>query len=233
MSTSTGPLPPPPPPPPPTAAGILCPSCKAAAPPGTRFCPQCGTALPGTATSAPGGAGPVDIRQKVDADRGVLKKLQLLIPGFRGYREGEDIRDADSILRREIADKLVGAIGRVQKLRESLAQANMYAGLTDLAPILSDMTVLEGRVRHAEQGYSGISPPVRIKTNDLDRLYEYDYGFVMASDQLTNELGPLEDAGRAGDQTRVRSETDRLRGLVAELRMAFEARMLTIEGIKV
>ena len=33
-----------------------------------------------------------DIRVAVDKNQSILKKIQLVIPGFRGYREKEDIR---------------------------------------------------------------------------------------------------------------------------------------------
>ena len=51
----------------------------------------------------------VDLRSKVEDDRGLLKKIELLIPGFRGYREREDLRAADSLLRQQLA-------GRVKEL---------------------------------------------------------------------------------------------------------------------
>ena len=44
-----------------------------------------------------------DIRNQVDDSRGVLKRLQLLIPGFRGYRQLEDLRVADALLRKQVA----------------------------------------------------------------------------------------------------------------------------------
>ena len=47
-----------------------------------------------------------DLRNKVEDDRGLLKKIQLAIPGFRGYRQKEDLRIADSLLRIQIADLL-------------------------------------------------------------------------------------------------------------------------------
>ncbi|EQD65037.1 hypothetical protein B2A_01749, partial [mine drainage metagenome] len=44
--------------------------------------------------SAPGPL-PPDLRERVDQDRGSLKRLQLMVPGYRAYRQGEDIREAD------------------------------------------------------------------------------------------------------------------------------------------
>ncbi len=233
MTASSGPPPPPPPPPPPAATGaslLTCPNCKSTAPAGTRFCPNCGSAL---AAAPPGPGAPVDLRQKVDSDRGTLKRLQLLIPGFRGYRLGEDLREADSLLRTQVANKLVTALARIQKVRESLTQAYQYGSLNDLALVISDLNVLEGRIRHAEQGYTGISASIRVRPNDLDRLYEYDYGFAEAADQLNNEIAPLESAAAGNNGEQVKSEVARLRGLLGQLRSSFEARMTTIEGIRV
>jgi len=38
-----------------------------------------------------------DLRTKVEEDRGLLKKIELFLPGFRGYRKKEDLRAADSL----------------------------------------------------------------------------------------------------------------------------------------
>ena len=225
----------------PDATPMTCPSCHAPLAAGVRFCGQCGAAVPapGAGASPPGPAPvggpapPVDLRQKVDADRGAIKKLQLLIPGYRGYRLGEDIRDADSLLRRQVADKLVAGLAQLQQVRQNLTTQNQYTSLTDLALILSDLNVLEGSIRHAEQGYTGISAPIRVGPEQLDRLYEYDYGFALAADQLRNEIAPLGAAAQANDVARIRSEVDRLRGLVAQLRSAFQVRMQSIEGVRV
>ena len=87
--------------------------------PSNRFCPACGQAIsPATGTAA---TPPVDIRQRVDEDRGVLKKLQLLVPGFRGYRQGEDLREADSVLRLQVADKVHSTISLLTQRRQALS----------------------------------------------------------------------------------------------------------------
>ena len=193
----------------------------------TRWTPSSGTAPP-----PPQGPAPVDIRQTVDQDRGFLKKVQLLIPGFRGYRLGEDDRAADSILRLEVADRLKGAITTLQGCRESLVQNNVFAGLTDIANAIADLQRLEGRIRFAEQGYSGIAPAIRVNPATLDKLYEYDYGFVAAADQLIRSLAPIQTASASADAAGIQSSVRVVRPLVTQLDLAFQARLRAVEGIQ-
>ncbi|MCI4367994.1 MAG: zinc ribbon domain-containing protein [Thermoplasmata archaeon] len=206
-----------------------CPSCHRPVDPSQRFCPSCGAAL-----SAPAPASrPVDIRTQVDQDRGVLKRLQLLLPGFRGYREGEDVRAADSYLRFQVADRLHLALGTVQAYRERLTNAGQFQSLTDLSGVIADLQRIEGEVRHAEQGYAGISPSVRVQPAVLDRLYEYDFGFVQAADELRRSLAPLEAGAPASDAASVAASVQLVRSQVTQLEAAFRARIRAVQGIQV
>lgn len=230
-------------------AGPTCPSCNAPVAAGSRFCNMCGAAIPATPAVAPtstagaggsaaspapaGGSTPVDIRQRVDQDRGFLKKLQLLIPGFRGYRLGEDAREADSFLRLQIADRVHRAVQVVTDCRQSLTQAGQFQSLTDFAALLAELQQLEGSIRHAEQGYSGIAPAIRVTPTSIDRLYEYDYGFVQAADQMTATLGPLQDAASGQNAAAVAQAITTVRGQIRQLDQAFKARLRAIEGIAV
>jgi hypothetical protein len=229
-----GPTPPAPPAPPaPVAPGMVaCPACHASNPATSKFCNSCGASLP-TRAPPPSGPAPVDIRERVDQDRGTLKRLQLLIPGFRGYRQGEDIREADSYLRLQVASKVHAAVATVQDCRQSLTQAGQFQSLTDLAAVLSDLQVLEGSIRNAEQGYTGISAAVRVNPDRLDRLYEYDYGFAQAADQMTATLSPLRTATGGSNPQAVTDAVATVRGQVHQLTQAFKARMNAVEGISI
>jgi hypothetical protein len=234
MSSPVGFPPPPPPGPSPPMGGPTCPKCQTPNAPDSRFCSRCGAPLAGGAPSsaAPSATSPpVDIRGRVDEDRGFLKKVQLLLPGFRGYRQGEDDRAADSILRLQVADRVHRAGTIVTTARASLANSGDFAHLNDLAQIASDLGVLEGQIRHGEQGYTGISPATRINTTALDRLYEYDYGFVAAADSLTQALAPLNVANPspAAAAEGIQSARDMIR----QLRAAFQARTKAVQGIQV
>ncbi len=226
------------------ARTLVCPSCRATVTSANRFCPQCGTPL-GSATGNPGSqlppppppppppGAPVDIRQRVDDDRGVLKRIQLLVPGFRGYRLGEDARDADNYLRLQIADKVHLSVVALERTRQQMSQAGAFQPLTDLAPSLADLMVLEGKIRHAEQGYSGISAPLRVPPERLDRLYEYDYGFVQAADQLATSVGALGDSATRGDTASLGPGVGNVRNQIQQLQNAFQARLQVVEAVRV
>lgn len=232
MATNANPAPAPVPTP------TVCPKCGTPAPAGVRFCGACGSSLTvvsgsSTGTLPPADAPPVDLRQTVEANRGWLKRLQLLIPGFRGYRQGEDIREADAFLRLQVADKIRNARTTVENSRAGLANAGQFGVLNDLSPLIANLWQLEGEVRHAEQGYTGISPAVRVNPQQLDRLYEYDYGFAQAADQLNTTVSSLPELLLGGDATKAPGVIAAARGEVNQLGQAFKARLQVIEGIRI
>jgi hypothetical protein len=225
-------------------ATVPCPKCGAAVPANNRFCNACGAPMTPPPPSAPStaaapaaaaapGAPPVDLRERVDQDRGVLKRLQLLVPGYRGYRQGEDIRAADELLRTQVADKVKNSRATLENTRQALVQASQFGALNDLAPLMADLMRLEGEIRHAEQGYTGISPMVRINPQQLDRLYEYDFGFAQAADQLAQTINPLAALATGPNSSQVGAVIATARGHVNQLDQAFRARIQGIEGIRV
>jgi len=241
------------------AATVPCPRCGAPVPAGNRFCNKCGAAMaappvaavspsvpPGAAAppaaadpppagdaAGASGATPVDLRQKVDADRGIIKRLQLLVPGYRAYRQGEDIRAADSLLRLQVADKIKNARATMDNTRQALVQAYQFGSLTDMAPLVADLMRLEGEIRHAEQGYTGISPAIRLNPQQLDRLYEYDFGFAQAGDQLAQTIAALPAMATGPNPAGISGLLSTARGQVNQLEQAFRARVQAVEGIRV
>lgn len=163
----------------------------------------------------------------------MLKRLQLLVPGYRAYREGEDIRAADSLLRIQVADKIKSSRMTAENSRQALVQANQFSALTDLAPLIADLWKLEGEIRFAEQGYTGISPAVRVNPQQIDRLYEYDFGFAQAGDTLAQTISSLPSVAGGPNSAQSGSVIATARGQVNQLDQAFKARLQAIEGIRV
>ncbi len=135
-----------------------------------------------------------DIRDRVEQDRGLLKKIQLVIPGYAGYRRREDIRAADNLLRIQLANQLKGVRGELEDVRDGMAMEGKVQGLQTIGNAIFTIEGLEAKVRHAEGGYSGLSATIQIKETELDRLYEYDYAMLESLDQAAGLVTAIRDA---------------------------------------
>jgi hypothetical protein len=175
--------------------------------------------------------GEPDIRQQVEANRGAIKKLQLLIPGLRGYRNKEDLRVSDELLRNQVADKLDRAKANMQLLRSRMAMNNDLTNITTVGSLMAQLQTLSGEVRHAAQGYAGWVAPIRIDENKLNALYEYDFAFVnqvFQLDEATNPHNLNYDSSALGS---IQNPLAQFSKTVSDLSQKWSRRIDMIEGI--
>jgi len=171
-----------------------------------------------------------DIRDRVEQDRGLLKKIQLVIPGYAGYRRREDIRAADNLLRIQLANQLKGVRGELETIRDGLAMDGKIQGLQGIGNIIFTVEGLEAKVRHAEGGYSGISATIQIKETELDKLYEYDYAMLDSLDKAAAVVPMIQDAA---DPKSFDASLKACREAVAAFETAWKNRMMAVTGIQV
>lgn len=171
-----------------------------------------------------------DLRDRVEEERGLLKRIQLHVPGFAGYRRREDIRTADNMLRRQLAEMIEEARRRVEDARKALAENYQMAVLDDVGGLIHSFQSLEGKVRHAEGGYSGISPAIRIVEDELNYLYEYDLSMLDAVATMGEQADALKSAVGGDD---VPEKISRLLSLVNDFEDAFKKRMRAITKTEV
>jgi len=172
-----------------------------------------------------------DIRQQVEDNRGAMKKLELLIPGLRGYRTKEDIRVSDELLRNQVADKLDKARANLDQLRKQIAAAGDYTNLTPVGSLMAQVQTLSGEVRHASQGYAGWVAPIQVNEDKLNKLYEYDYSFVSAVFQLETSTSPGTLVYDSTSPSSIQTTLGQLSKAIGDIRQKWSIRMETIEGI--
>ena len=172
-----------------------------------------------------------DIRQTVEASRGPLKKLQLLIPVLRGYRKLEDLRVSDDMLRNQVADKLDRAKGNLEQLRKQVASGNDFTNLTSVGSLISQVQGLSGEVRHAQQGYSGWVAPISIDEDKLNKLYEYDYSFVTSVMQFVEAASPGKLNYDPAAPNSIQEPLSQLVKTLGDIRQKWAVRLETIQGI--
>jgi hypothetical protein len=172
-----------------------------------------------------------DVREIVKEDRGLLKRFQAFLPGYKKYRNCEDLRVADDLLRRELARELGSVeemvkIGREEANRKmDLDQVNIVGELVNYSHKITE------KVRHAEQGYAPwISGDVRIEEDELYDLYDYDLAMFHYVEKLKNLADTLKDQYRSQDPKRSVTAGD-LRNLLREFEGVFDLRISKVTRV--
>ena len=173
----------------------------------------------------------VDLRERVEEDRGLLKKIQLFIPGFAGYRRREDLRQADNMLRIQMANGLKRLREDLEECRHSMLEDYETKNLEKVGSVINKARTMEGKVRHAEQGYSGFSPAIRIVEAELDQLYQFDVSMIDLIQRMGEQTGGLKDASDSGDSSRIGELLVGIKDAMKDFERIFDERMPRIAGI--
>ncbi|OPY27274.1 MAG: hypothetical protein A4E28_02092 [Methanocella sp. PtaU1.Bin125] len=172
----------------------------------------------------------VDLREKVVQDRGIIAKIQSYIPGFSGYRAKEDLRAADNMLRLQLADRLAAVRADIEACRAAMVEDGQIEGLDRVGTLINKFKAVEGEVRHAAQGYSGISAKIRVGEAELSKLYEYDLGLLTAAAAMGEDAAKLK---AVTDGAAIRDGLSRLSAGIDGFAATFRKRMQVVTGTEV
>lgn len=174
-----------------------------------------------------------DIRNRVEEDRGILKTIQTFVPGFRGYRLKEDLRDSDRMLRAQLT-KLLGRQRRgLEDCRAIVAQNFNSTQLDAIGSLINQFKTVEGLVLHAETGYSGIAADIRVKENELNLLYEYDTSMIDNVGIISKAVSSLKRSLKANDDAQSEADIEQIREAIIEFEDKFDRRMRVITNTEV
>jgi len=170
-----------------------------------------------------------DIRKRVEEDRGLLKTIQTFVPGFRGYRLREDLRDSDRMLRAQMA-KLLGMQRRGLEECRSLVKDFTSPQLDSIGRLINSYKKVEGAVQHADVGYSGIAADLKVKEPELNHLYEYDAGMINDINAMSWGVERLRAALEAESKPEADLELKSIKTSLNQFEDKFGKRKLAITG---
>jgi hypothetical protein len=149
-----------------------------------------------------------NIREKAKEDRTWLEKLGRIVPGFSGYLRKEERRDTDKILREHLAKRLERVRERLDPAMRDLTDQGGFDTLSvvnDLDRVKKALDRLIGRIRYASYGYSGLFDAVKIKEDELDRLYRFDVALIERIQSLEDAIDGLTDPSVSSDERQDRA----------------------------
>jgi hypothetical protein len=150
-------------------------------------------------TTAPRGEEKGDLLETVESSLGGLENVARKIPGYGGYKEKELRREADKLLRIELAGKFDDQRKRVSELQHQLISQAKIEFLDDLERAVMKLQLLIDRIKTASYGYAGLFDAVKVKEEQLDALYAYDSQMLGFVDQVAADVDQVTSAITAGE----------------------------------
>lgn len=118
----------------------------------------------------------------------LLEKLELIVPGFKGYKEKEIRREQDKALRKRLARALqdfkYDLIGMEEEYSEDLKRVK------SVEILVGRVQKLEDKIEHADYGYAGFFDLIHIDEDKLDQLYQHDLQMFELIDRVKGEEDP-------------------------------------------
>lgn len=137
-----------------------------------------------------------DTYSHIQEETNFLESLMRKVPGFKGYLEMRDRREADQLVRESIAAQLEAVrldfSGIHEELSHDIIKAIDFA--EPLGRIDNGMMGLIGKIKDAPQGYSGFFDAVKVGAEDLERIYEFDAGMMTHVDLIMTSTAALRKA---------------------------------------
>lgn len=146
-----------------------------------------------------------DILGRIQQDQDAFGKLLGKLPGFKGYFDREQRRSADKLFRETAAARYEELWRRISALQRDLISQGGLAYVDDLESAAIKLRQFVDRMRTASYGYAGFFDAIKVRSEELDLLYQYDLWLFSLVDEI----------GRAIDNVEASLGTD---GLPASLR---------------
>jgi hypothetical protein len=141
-----------------------------------------------------------DFRQTVSDHLGRFEELVSKIPGYKGYKEKELRREADALLREQLAQQLGAQLARAKDVTSQMLTGPGLSQLNEIGTGNTRLQTLIDKVRTAAQGYAGFFDAIKIKEDELDALYEFDHDMLQKVDEIGAAIDQVQAILDGGDE---------------------------------
>ncbi len=171
-----------------------------------------------------------DFFEKVSGQVDPFKKLIGYIPGFSGYVERQNRRDADKLLRDTVARRFTELWKRASNIQTDLVSNGMIEYVDDMEKAAIQLRTLIDKISTAPRGYSGMFDAVKINEQELQAIYQFDAAFFDLAEQIGHALDNVEAS--LGDESALPAAIRNLATLGRQAVETYNKRSEAVTGSK-
>jgi hypothetical protein len=166
--------------------------------------------------------------ERIKSERGRLESFLGKLPGYKGYKEKEMRREADTLLRNALVRDFSEQLNRLTPIQNTLIDNGAIELMEPLGAVKTALQTLIDRIRNAAQGYAGFFDAVRVKEDDLDKLEQFDQQLVGEIAKVSASIDALDAAVQANGEVKPAIATTRT--TIQEVVSLFNKRSSVITG---
>lgn len=173
----------------------------------------------------------VDMRQTISDSEGWFERIVKKIPLYKGYKQKEERREADILLRNHIAQQLSRQLRSAEDVTSQLLTGSGIAQLNEMGQGNTRLQTLIDKVKTAAQGYAGLFDSVKVKEDELDTLYEFDYSLLTQVDEIGEAIAAIQSAIDESDDSKLAASVRRYVRTVTDASARFDQRKDVLLGL--
>jgi hypothetical protein len=173
----------------------------------------------------------MDLRQTVSDHEGWFESITGKIPLYAGYKEKEQRREADALLRDFLAKQCGQQLGRAEDVAGQMLTGPGLMQLDEMGKGNTRLQTLIDKIKTAAQGYAGLFDAVKMKEDELDMLYEFDHSMLLKVDEIGQAIDAIQSALDAGDTGALGPAVRSYVNTITAASSTFDQRKETILGL--
>ncbi len=138
-----------------------------------------------------------DLTEKIQSSQNKLEQLISRVPGFAGYKQKEQRREADKLLRLYVARQYEEQLTRLSNVQHAMVSQGRLKAMSTLERGVTKLQLLVDRIKTASYGYAGLFDAIKVDEAALDRLYDFDQAMLEGVDKIAADLDRLDEAAQA------------------------------------
>lgn len=171
--------------------------------------------------------------ERVQGSEKLLERLELILPGFRGYKLREQRREADRIVRDYIYRTLEHSRDDLMACFQTLTDAKASELMDPMNRLVARLDTVAEKINRGSYGYSGFFDAVKVDEPELDNMLAYDTQLMDLARKIGDAIAGFKAELGQGKLENAKTTQETLDASVGNLESAFEQRQAVIEGVKV
>ena len=129
---------------------------------------------------------------KITEGKDLIGKIRNFLAEYIGYVDRENRREGDKLLRETIVKRYDEQWSRISALQKQFIEAGKLENVDELEGGALKLRAFIDRVKGASYGYAPFFDAVRIHSEELERIYQYDAALLEGVDNVARAIDNVE-----------------------------------------